>query len=124
MKVACVCATLMALFMVTGCESELRYTRQLRKVTIETEPEGALVYQINPVTDERIFLGTTPLKEQTVFVPVDIASLGPQTSEYAARSQLEMVQVVVEKEGYKTFMSNLATKRAETARHRIYLERK
>ncbi|HSV26523.1 MAG TPA: hypothetical protein VLH60_01410, partial [Sedimentisphaerales bacterium] len=80
MKAACVCACLMALFMATGCGSELRYTRQIRRITIETEPEGALIYQINPVTEERIFLGTTPLREQTVFVPVGIASLGTQTS--------------------------------------------
>jgi hypothetical protein len=124
MKTAGICMCVIGLVLAAGCESQLKYGQDLRKITIESEPEGALIYQVSPVGDERIFLGTTPLKEQTVLVPVRLESLGKMTSDYAAKSQLEMVQVVIEKDGYKTFVSNLATAKDETIKHPITLERK
>lgn len=119
--VVCLCLTA-ALF--AGCTSSLRYAQQLRKITIESDPEGAVVYQINPVNEnERIFLGTTPLKDQTVLVPVRLEDLGA-LSTYAAKSQLEMVHVIVEKDGYRPFETNLATMKDEVMRHDLTLERK
>jgi len=117
-------ACVLGLVLAAGCESHLSYKQELRKITIESEPEGALVYQVNPVGAERIFLGTTPLKEQTVLVPVKLWSLDRATSENAAKSQLDMVHVVIEKEGFVPFVSNLATMEDETMRHDITLERK
>jgi hypothetical protein len=116
----CVGAVLLA----SGCTSSLKYSQQLRKVTITSDPEGALVYQLNPSNEsERIFLGTTPLKEQTVLVPTKVDDYGT-TSSYAAKSQLEMVRVVLEKDGYKPFNSNLSTAKDETMRHDCTLEPK
>jgi len=123
MKTLGLCLCVLGLVFITGCESHLKYGENLRKITINSDPEGALVYQINPVTGERIFLGTTPLKEQTVLVPVHLLSLDRATSEYAARSRLEMVQVAIEKEGYKPYASNLATSKEETVKHTVTLER-
>jgi hypothetical protein len=124
MKTVGICVCVIGLAFAAGCGSQLRYGQEMRKITIDSEPEGALVYQVNPVGNERIFLGTTPLKEQTVLVPVRLESLGRATSEYAAKSQLQMVQVVIEKDGYKTFVSNLATVKDETMKHPVTLERK
>jgi hypothetical protein len=113
-----------AMLLVAGCASKLEFKQETRKITIDSDPEGALVYQINPVNEnERIFLGTTPLKAQTVLVPTRVEDLGT-TSRYAADSQLEMIRVVVEKEGYKTFISNLSTAKDETLRHDLTLEKK
>lgn len=124
MKTAAVLACVIAALLASGCTSTLRYAQEVRKITIESDPEGALVYQINPVNEnERIFLGTTPLKEQTVLVPTRLQDLG-EMSNYAAKSQLQMVHVIIEKEGYTTFQSNLATMKDETMRHNVTLERK
>jgi hypothetical protein len=109
---------------VGGCNSQLRYAQQLRKITINSDPQGALVYQVNPVNEnEKIFLGTTPLKEQTVLVPTRVEDLGTMSS-YAAKSSLDMVRVVIEKEGCVPFVSNLATMKDETMRHDVTLEKK
>jgi hypothetical protein len=124
MKTAGIWMCVLGALFVSGCGSELQYGQEQRKITIESEPQGGLVYQINPVADkERIFLGTTPLVEQTVLVPVRVSGLG-NTSKYAAESQVEMVRIIIEKEGYVTFVSNLATKSDETMRHDVTLERK
>jgi hypothetical protein len=124
MKTAFVWMCVIAALLVSGCSSKLQYAQEVRKITIDSEPEGGLVYQINPVADnERIFLGTTPLKEQTVLVPVRVEDSGG-TSSYYAKSQLDMVRVIIEKDGYKTFVSNLATTKDETMRHDVTLERK
>jgi hypothetical protein len=124
MKTATVCACVIAALLASGCTSTLRYSQEVRKITIESDPEGAWVYQINPVNEsERIFLGTTPLKEQTVLVPTRLQDLG-EKSIYAAKSQLQMVRVTIEKDGYKPFESSLATMKDETMRHDVTLERK
>jgi hypothetical protein len=124
MKTATVCACIIAALLVSGCASTLQFARDTRKITIESDPEGALVYQLNPVNEsERIFLGTTPLKEQTVQVPTRVKDLGAMSS-YAAESQLQMVHVMIEKDGYRTFESNLSTMKDETVRHDVTLERK
>ena len=125
MKTAGICICVLGVLIGAGCESQLRYAREARKITIESEPAGALVYQVNPVAeDERIFLGTTPLEQQTVLVPIRVESLGKTTSKYAAESQVGMIRVVIEKDGYAPFTSNLATKKEETMRHTVTLEGK
>ncbi len=123
MKTVGICMCLIGLVFASGCASQLRYGQEMRKITIDSEPEGALVYQVNPESNDRIFLGTTPLRDQTVLVPVRIYTLGQSTSEYAARTQLGMVQVVIEKDGFRTFVSNLATAKDETIRHDVTMER-
>jgi hypothetical protein len=123
MKTAGIWMCVFGALLVGGCGSSLQYAQEQRKITIESEPEGGLVYQINPIAEnEKIFLGTTPLVEQTVLVPVKVDGLG-NTSKYAAESQVEMVRVIIEKNGYVTFISNLATKKDETMRHDVTLER-
>ena len=123
MKNAGICMIALAAILATGCNSQLNYSQEMRKITIESAPPGALVYQMHPVTDEKIFLGTTPLEKQTVLVPTGVTSLGRNTSRYAAQSQIGMVRVVIEKDGYVPFVSNLATDREDILRHDVVLER-
>jgi hypothetical protein len=124
MKTAAIWACVITVLFACGCTSTLRYHQETRKVTIDSEPQGALVYQINPVNEnEKIFLGTTPLKEQTVLVPTRVEDLGT-TSKYAADVQLGMAWVVIEKDGYKPFVTHLATDKEDTKRYDLTLERK
>lgn len=123
MKTAAIWACIITMLFACGCTSTLRYHQETRKVTIDSDPEGALVYQINPVNGtEKIFLGTTPLKEQTVLVPTRVEDLGT-SSKYAADVQLDMAWVVIEKEGYKPLSTHLATDKEEVKRYDLNLER-
>ena len=107
-----------------GCQPELKHKFSRRAVSIETEPSGARVSQVEFATKQKLFLGTTPILNQTVLVLTDTRgySHDPVTVNIAASEQ-DMVRVIIEKDGYKPYESRLYTKENEVVTHKITLER-
>ena len=64
MKNAAIPALLTVLIVLSGCSMGPKYSFEIRKVSIETQPSGAKVYQINSAYRNEIFLGNTPIREQ------------------------------------------------------------
>src|SRR5687768_10613535 len=55
----------------SGCankQQKVNYDIEMRKISLDTQPSGAKVYQLGTMDGSRTFLGTTPIKEQTVAV--------------------------------------------------------
>jgi hypothetical protein len=119
--------SVLALATIAGCSSNQRmrmnYKFDIRKVTIETEPAGAVVTQVGAMDGARTVLGTTPIREQSVAVTTGAKFKGISPGE-AQRiiSQLEMVHVRIEKPGYQPYEGNLATERGKVKAHSIKLE--
>ena len=107
-----------------GCQPELKHKFSRRAVSIETEPSGARVSQVEFATRERLFLGTTPILNQTVLVLTNTtgSSHDPVAVNFAAAEQ-DMVRVIIEKDGYKPYESRLYTKEDEVVVHKITLEK-
>ncbi len=104
---------------VSGC-----YQWALRKITINTEPANAKVWQIDPVTQNSIFLGMTPVKEQSVKVLEGFSYTGKSPEDrQLLSSKIGMVHVKIQKDGHKEYEGNLATNPDFTARHTITLEK-
>ena len=123
---ACGFAVLL-LVVFSGCankQQKLKYDIEMRKISLDTQPSGAKVYQIGAMDGSRTFLGTTPIKEQTVAVTTGahFKRISPAQMQSIA-SSVEMVRVAVEKTGYETYQGNLSTQRGgKVADHTITLE--
>lgn len=108
---------------VAGCQSNLKYETEMRKVTIKTDPYNAKVYQINPIDKHIVFLGYSPVKDQPVNVINNFTGAEGKDKYDFLTTQLEMVNVKIEKDGYKTYIGNLATDKKDTLSHRVELEK-
>jgi len=115
---------LAATVIVAGCQSGPNYRIGARKVSVETVPSGAKVTQFGPMTHQPILLGTTPLSDQPVSVL--IGAKGKMSGRALERliTQVGVVAVKIEKDGYVTWEGNLATDEKETKTHQIALELK
>lgn len=114
------CVTVVGL---TGCHSGVSYNISTRKISIVTEPAMAKVYKVNPLTNNRTFLGTTPLLNQSVLVIVRAKGRATPECIDSIASQIDMVRVIIEKEGYRPYEGNLATREGEVTTHTIELEK-
>jgi hypothetical protein len=117
----------LVLFVASGCATQrekLSYQVEVRKISVDTTPPGATVYQIGSMDGARTMLGTTPIKDQSVVVTAGakFKHISPGQMQSIV-SQLEMVQVVIEKPGFQTYRGNLATQQGgKVAEHTIKLE--
>jgi hypothetical protein len=111
---------------VVGCaptNEPLRYHLEARTFTLHTQPEGARVYQLVPPSGQQVDLGMTPLIDQPVMVVTEVnGSFGPPENAARLTSQLSMVRVRVEKDGFTTYETNIATREKESAERTIVLE--
>ena len=114
--------SLFAVLMLGGCNSGIKYSLGGRVISIETEPPGASVYQLGPLSRKDIFLGTTPILDQPVSVLESAkGSTSPQGVE-TLMTRMGVVRVRIEKDGYKQITTNLSTSKKETVTHKITLE--
>lgn len=121
MKNAALLLSLTVLIGLAGCTGPT-FTFANRKVSINSSPPGAKVYQINSVYKNENFLGTTPIIDQPVRILVDVKGrLNPTIRDWM-ESQKTMLNVRVEKRGYQDFHGNLATDPSKTTAHLISLE--
>ena len=119
-------ALLLLVVFSSGCASgrqKLKYDVEVRKISLDTDPAGAKVYQVGSMDGARTFLGTTPIKDQSVVVTTGarFKNISPAQMQGVV-SRLEMVQVVVEKPGYQTYQGNLSTQLNKVPSHSIKLE--
>jgi murein DD-endopeptidase MepM/ murein hydrolase activator NlpD len=63
---------LIGLIGLTGCSTGPRYSFEIRKVSINTTPPGAKVYQLNSAYRNDTFLGTTPITDQPVSILINV----------------------------------------------------
>lgn len=126
MRLAMLLPAVLALAL-TGCHAgreQIKAKLEVRKITLETVPSGATVHQISALDGSRTFLGTTPISNQSVAVCVGWTMKNTSPAVFQQRvSQLEMVQVLIEKKGYKPYCGQLSTEReGKVAVHKIDLE--
>lgn len=107
-----------------GCSFGPRFSFENRRVTIETVPAGARVYQVNSIDKNEIFLGTTPIREQPVRVLTEVRGKLSSTAVDWMTSQIQMLNVRVEKTGYVSYEGNLATDPGKTISHKLSLDSK
>jgi hypothetical protein len=120
MRNAAILILLIVLVVLSGCAP--RYAFEIRTVSIETNPPGVRVYQVNSAFDNETFLGTTPIRNQPVSILVRVkGKVNPTEMDWMA-SQINMLQIRMDKSGYETYEGNLCTDPIITTAHRISLE--
>lgn len=107
-----------------GCSFGPRFSFENRRVTIETIPSGAKVYQVNSIDKNEIFLGTTPIREQPVRVLTEVKGKLSSTAVDWMTSQIQMLNIRIEKTGYVSYEGNLATDPVKTTVHKLSLDPK
>src|SRR4051794_19980259 len=117
MKLTFLVAFVLAILL-AGCGSHdssgPRYTFHSRKISIESEPSGAHVYQLAALSGQRVDLGMTPLKDRAVIVMTSAKGRSATDAEGVRLAGLmEGVHVRIEKDGYKVFEGNLPTSSTE-----------
>lgn len=117
------------LFFAFGCQSKPsgKFNIANRKITINTEPQGAQVKQINVLGQPSTQLGVTPIVEQPVVVITEITRM--KNMPFNETQQLMKaaggnVMVRIEKEGYHPYNGVLATTDGQTHTHKITLQSK
>lgn len=120
-------ALALALLAITlgGCSSgpKVNWNFEPRRVTIITEPEGAMVTQIHPYCQGSYSLGLTPIQDRSVTVVTKITKMR-NMSLYDAQKMYEQVDNVVvqiDKEGFERYYGTLRTDPKETLVHTIKL---
>jgi len=124
MKNAAIPTLLIVLIVLSGCSMRPKYSFEIRKVSIETQPSGAKVYQLNSAYRNETFLGTTPIRNQPVSVMTKVRGKVNSTVMDWMASQVEMLNVRIEKSGYENYEGNLATEAGKTTPHSIPLSSK
>lgn len=111
--------------LIIGCDSstKLEFGLENRRVTIITEPEGASVTQLRPMSLGMTLLGTTPLNEQSVVIVSKIKKVHnlPYHDTVRLLEHVGNVVVTIEKKGYKSYSGILETKPDQTVVHKIIL---
>jgi hypothetical protein len=118
-----ICATILV-SLVTGCStfnSPSKYAIETRIISIDSDPSGANVYQINPITDEKTLLGTTPLTKQPVPVITGIKQTPRWTDIDKVYTAINQARVVIMKPGYKPYIANFDTDPNKTTFHKVTL---
>lgn len=108
----------------SGCYRGPRFFFENRKVSIDTIPSGARVYQVNSTTKSDTFIGTTPIREQPVRVLSEVRGKVSSTVADWMTSQIQMLNVRIEKTGFENYEGNLATDPVKTIQHKIPLNQK
>lgn len=124
MKNAGIFILLSMLVLLSGCIGRTKFSFENRRVTIETTPSGAKVYQVNSIDKNEIFLGTTPIREQPVRVLTEVRGKLSSTAVDWMTSQIQMLNVRIEKTGYVSYEGNLATDPGKTINHKLSLDPK
>ncbi|MBW8016475.1 MAG: hypothetical protein FVQ82_09830 [Planctomycetes bacterium] len=124
MKNAAILILLILLITISGCYTGPKYSFEIRKVTIETQPAGARVYQLNSAYRNETFLGTTPIREQPVSILTYVKGKLSSTVVDWMSSQIQMLNIRIEKSGYESYEGNLATDPEKTTTHSITLDHK
>ena len=119
MLITIICSLLVV---IAGCQSGLTYSTQSRKITIKTDPYSAKVFQINPVDKHQTFLGMSPVRDQPVSVITGFGGKYDKATKDFMTTQIGMVNIRVEKEGYYDYIGNLPTDKDDILAHRIELE--
>ena len=122
MKNAMLITIICSLFVIAGCQSGLTYRTESRKVTIKTDPYSTKVFQINPVDKHETFLGMSPVRDQPVSVITGFGGKYDKATKDFMTTQIGVVSIRVEKDGYYDYIGNLPTDKKEILSHRIELE--
>ncbi len=112
-----------AVALLTACSAAPRVTLEPRTVSVFTDPPGAEVYRLGPLSDEKLLLGTSPVVEQTVDVLTRYR--GRLISEDAFErmsARVGKVHLVIEKPGYRTHQQVLSLAADESKQYRAELE--
>jgi hypothetical protein len=128
-KTLFIIAIAVGLLIVSGCQSKPSGKLSIgnRKITIITEPAGAVVKQINILGQPSTQLGVSPIMDQPVVVITQITRM--KNMPFTETQQLMKaaggnVMVRIEKDGYHTYNGVLATKKGETVTHNVTLQEK
>src|SRR5215218_8773506 len=125
MRVAMVLVALAV--MSIGCSSSTTSTKFKmagRLITLHTLPEGARVYQLAPMSGERVDLGMTPLINQPVVVMTQAGVHGVSPAEVSRlMTQMNAARLHIEKAGYQPWDGSIYTDPKQAVERTIALER-
>ncbi len=123
-KLVLICG-LMVCLSLAACQQhpKAKFTMQQRYITIETEPEGAIVTQINLEGAPPTKLGVTPLPDTPVMVITSVDRMRNMPYQQASEliRRVGTVVVRIEKAGYQPYEGVLKTEKGQTVAHKIKL---
>lgn len=119
-----VMAVASAVLAMAGCQSngQSRWSQETRLISLDTQPQGARVWQITAPLGGRVDLGTTPLHDQGVAVLTKYqGSLGDAASAQNTTSLLNQVRLHIEKPGYQPYDLTMSAANPDQVEHRNVL---
>jgi len=122
-------SVVVAILFFCGCQSKPsgKFDIANRRISIITEPQGAMVKQKHVLGQPSTNLGVTPIIDQPIVVITRITKMNNMP--YVNTQQLMKasggnVMVHIEKDGYHPYNGVLETKAGETLTHKITLQGK
>ncbi|MBT7164559.1 MAG: hypothetical protein HN904_17395 [Victivallales bacterium] len=116
----------LALLLLAGCcgAPSLDFVLEPRQVTVRTVPAGAEVVQLQPLEQDAVVLGTSPLEAITVTVMDKVSFdnlVSPSIRELTRHAGTVVVRI--SKPGYEVFEGALRTDATQLVEHRIVLKK-
>ena len=119
-------ACILSVSMLSGCKSSqpsAEFQETLSQLTVITEPSGADVYAVEPLTSVRTHLGRTPLHDASVLVIHELTFHNMDSAPAnVLASHLGGVGILIQKEGYRDYRGILSVPPGTSAEHTITLE--
>lgn len=121
----CFAAVAVAALTLVGCQShqKMRWSQQLRVISLDTQPQGAHVWQIVAPSGARVDLGMTPIVDQQVAVMTNYeGSFSDPASAQSMMSSINLVRLHIEKPGYQPYELTMSPLPNQVARRNVILE--
>lgn len=108
-----------------GCESsqDVSWSQESRTISVDTQPQGARVWQMTAPSGSRVDLGMTPIQNQQVLVLSKYhGTFTNMQSAQETMSSLNLVRLHIEKAGYQPYDLTLSPMPGELAHRSVVLE--
>jgi hypothetical protein len=118
-------AVAVAALILVGCQSNpnTRWSQESRVISLDTQPQGAHVWQIAAPSGSRVDLGMTPIIDQQVAVMTKYhGSFTDMASAQNTMSSLNLVRLRIEKAGYQPYDLTMSPLPNRVERRQVILE--
>jgi hypothetical protein len=108
-----------------GCQShpKTRWSQESRVISLDTQPQGAHVWQIAAPSGSRVDLGMTPIIDQHVAVMTEYhGSFTDMGTAQNTMSSLNLVRLRIEKAGYQPYDLTMSPAPNQVAHRKVTLE--
>jgi hypothetical protein len=108
-----------------GCQSneKTQWSQESRMISLDTQPQGAHVWQIAMPSGSRVDLGMTPIINQHVMVMTKYhGSFDDMASAQNTMSSLNLVRLRIEKAGYQPYDVTMSPLPNQVEQRKVTLE--